>query len=218
MNTRDRLTNRGEEAQRVLPIDDHLNLLSSQHLVSALRPGHPSHAVVTAPPGPRKMKKTLASKHLPSVESHLTDGKTDIALYKSIIGKIHTEVVANTIQTINHSRVLDGPRPDISASELSLSRADRTTLAQLRTGDCHLLNDYLVKTGRSNDAACPECRFRRHTVNHLFSCDATPTNLTTRSLWEDPVDAISFLKTLPSFSRLVSTNPPPPRPPPEPPP
>ena len=44
---------------------------------------------------------------------------------------------------------------------------------------------------------------RRHTARHLFDCDAKPTSLSVKDLWEDPVAVISFLKTLPSFSFLL---------------
>jgi hypothetical protein len=42
-----------------LMVKHHLKLLSSQYLVSAMHPSHPSHAVVTLPQGPRQMKETL---------------------------------------------------------------------------------------------------------------------------------------------------------------
>jgi hypothetical protein len=38
-------------------VKDHLELLSSQYLASAMRVSHPSHAVVTLPQGPRQKKK-----------------------------------------------------------------------------------------------------------------------------------------------------------------
>ena len=47
----------------------------------------------------------------------------------------------------------------------------------------------------------PECRFRRHSVNHLFACDAAPTALSAWDLWINPIPAI-ILKMLPSFSHL----------------
>ena len=193
-------------------------MLSEQSLVSALRPNHPSHATVTAPVGPRHMKNTLSSKHLNSVAPRLSNGITDPAEYRSILKAIHTDTVSGVVSSFGRSRVLDGPRPELSPSERLLSRAERSALAQLRTGECQLLNDFLSKVGRAESAVCPECRYRRHTVNHLFACDAVPTTLTTRDLWVNPATAMRFLQSLPSFSHLISTDPPPPRPPPEPPP
>ena len=138
--------------------------------------------------------------------------------YKGALRTIHSKAVVETIDRFKFSRVLDGPRPDINPSETVLTRAERTTLAQLRSGECKSLNNYLVKVGRSTTAICPECRFQRHTVNHLFTCDARPTDLRVEDLWTDPSSSMAFLKTLPSFSHLAPTDPPAPRPPPEPPP
>ena len=151
------------EAQ-ILPAEDRLRMLSEQSLLSALRPGHVSHASVTAPPGPRAKKQTLSSKYLAGVSSHLTNGTLDPENYRNTIKSIHTEVVSNVISRCGHSRVLGGPRPSLSPSERLLTRPERTALAQLRSGDCHFLGDYLLRVGRSESAVCPECRFRRHTV------------------------------------------------------
>ena len=68
-------------------------------------------------------------------------------------------------------------------------------------------------------ATCPECLVNRHTASHLFNCDAAPTDLYVRDLWERPCDAMQFLLTLASFSPLRPADDPPlPPPPPEPPP
>ena len=106
-----------------------------------------------------------------------------------------------------------------SSTEASLSRQERSTLAQLRTGHCKRLKDYMhnkMTPPRATDAICPECLVRRHTPAHLFSCDACPTDLSIRDLWINPVRVSSFLKTLPSFSFLNPPDPPPPPPPPPP--
>ena len=121
----------------------------------------------------------------------------------------------------SYSRVLGGNLPSISPSESSLLRAKRSTLAQLRSGQCHLLQDYQQRIDKTTSAVCPEteCRYRRHTVSHLFSCNTRPTGLSTRDLWINPVTAVTFLRTLPSFSSLATIDAvPAPRPPPEPPP
>ena len=121
--------------------------------------------IVTAPPGPRLMKQTLSSRHFDKISSHLTNGVTVPAEYGAILKEIHCDAVAG---------------------ELRLSRGERSTLAQLRTGECHLLGNYQVKTGGADCATCPECRFRRQKVQHLFSRDATPTGLATRDLLAPP--------------------------------
>jgi hypothetical protein len=45
-----------------LIVKDHLELLSAQYLARAMRLTYASHAVVTTPPGPRRIKETLHSK------------------------------------------------------------------------------------------------------------------------------------------------------------
>ena len=202
----------------VMPVADHLDMLSAQYLASALRPSHPSHAVVTAPSGPRSMKATLQSKHQATVAPYLRNGVIEPATYKQVIGKIHTSSVSASISKLGVNRLLGDAPPKI-ASEVSLTRAERSTLSQLRTGHCKRLNDYKHSfLQQSPTAICPECLFRRHTASHLFDCDARPTDLSIRDLWTSPVSVVTFLKSLPSFSFLLPPNPPPPPPPPEPPP
>ena len=200
---------------KVTLVKDHLELLSSQYLLSCSRTSHPSHQVVRQPPGARRMKQTLLSKHSHKVNRFLTDGVLDPVDYKKLRDALHTEAVASTISKLGNNPVLEAPPPPIAPSEATLTRRQRSTLSQLRSGQCHLLNDYLVLTGRSDSAICPECLIRRHTVNHLFNCDAASTTLTTLDLWKNPVLVTTFLKTLPSFSCLEPTVPPPqPDPPP----
>ena len=61
----------------------------------------------------------------------------------------------------------------------------------------------LIPTGISNSALCPHCLFRRHTVPHIFNCDAVPTLLTLRDLWINPVKVVELLVSLPSFVTLI---------------
>ena len=49
---------------RMLPVQDHLSLLSIQLLASSLQPEHPSYPTVTSNPGPRDMKKKRSSTGL----------------------------------------------------------------------------------------------------------------------------------------------------------
>ena len=64
-------------------VKDHLEMLLSQHLASALRPTHPSHAIVTAPHGPRSMKETPGHKCEAAVAPYLSNGVIDSAEYRS---------------------------------------------------------------------------------------------------------------------------------------
>ena len=192
-------------------------MLSAQHLACCLRPSHPSNAVVKAPPGPRSMKNSLQSKFLPALSSHLnSDGDIDSVNYGHVRSSIHTASVAKAISNLEPNRLLGTRPPPISPSESRLTRMQRTTLAQLRSGHCRLLGDYKVLTGISNSALCPQCLFRRHSVPHIFNCDASPTALTLLDLWVNPVKVVEYLVNLPTFAMLIPNDPPPPRPPPEP--
>ena len=164
------------------------------------------------------MKYTLQSKFLPTVEQHLSDSAVDPYSYKNTLRSIHSQSVANTIATLDPNPLLGTRPPAISPSEKRLTRRQRTTLAQLRSGHCRLLGDYKICTGLSSSALCPECLFRRQTVPHIFNCDAAPTNLSLCDLWINPVTVVEHLVNLQSFSALVPPDPPPPSPPPEPPP
>ena len=203
---------------KILPVAAHVDLLCAQFLASALRVGHPSHAVVTADPGPRITKPTLCTKYIDVVAPYLSNGVINPNDYKSILVALHTAAVTKSIANLGINHLLGTIPPEICDSEKSLCRRERTLLAQLRADDCICILSYLVKIGRATSAICPECCFRRHTTSHLFNCEARPTSLRVIDLWTHPVAVIHFLKSLPSFLSVLSPEPPPPHPPPEPPP
>ena len=63
-----------QDETKILPVQDHLSLSSSQYLVRALQPNNPSHTVVTSPSGSRNMKQTFQSRFLYCVAPHLSSG------------------------------------------------------------------------------------------------------------------------------------------------
>ena len=141
---------------------------------------------------------------------------------------LHTQFVNDSINRQGPNSVINVRPPKISPSEATLSRRERSTLSQLRSGDCHLLASTQVKFGRSTSALCSECKIARQTTNHLFNCNAIPTNLNNRDLWKNPHLVINHLVKFDAFASLRPPDPPlrppppasPPlaRPPPEPPP
>jgi len=201
------------EAQ-VLPVSNELSLICTQYLASALRPDHPSHLIVTSPPGPRNMKETLQSRFLPQLTHLLSNGITPEEEFKTILKEIHTEAVEVAIQSYPNNKVLDAPAPCINEEEKELPRTYRTTLSQLRSGYCRGLNSYNARIGETTNSLCPSCNAADHTSRHLFSCPSHPTNLDVEDLWHQPVRTAAFLSTLPFLSWLPEL----PRPPPEPPP
>ena len=63
--------------------------------------------------------------------------------------------------------LLDGRSPHISSSETDLTRKERSTLAQLRSGYCRLMRSY--KSRIKKDASlnvCADCGTTPHDVNH----------------------------------------------------
>ena len=205
---------------QVLPVHNHLSLLCSQFLLSALRPTHPSYEVVSSRPGPRarRKKETLQSLFLPSVSHLLSGGPTDRprvdpSTYKTSLTDLHTSAVQAAISQIEESPVLQSRPPPVEREELSLPRSHRTALSQLRSGYCSFLNSYRARIGMAGDPSCPSCGAGDHTTGHLFDCPSHPTDLRVPDLWGRPGRVAEFLATLP-FSSLPSL----PRPPPEPPP
>ena len=198
----------------VLPVNEHLTLLSTQYLARSLLPSHPSYPTVTAPSGPRNMKHTLQSRFLPSVAPFLTNGSLPPNTYKTTIQSLHTSTVGSYIASRTPNRILGEPDPPISEEERTLPRSFRTTLSQLRSGFCPALNTYLQRVGRSSTDLCPSCRGGPHTTAHLFNCPSSPTDLEVRDLWDRPCAVAEFLQSLP----LPFSFPHPLRPPPEPPP
>ena len=77
--------------------------------------------------------------------------------------------------------MLDGRPPPISNSEKELTRKERSTLAQQRSGYCILLGSY-------------KSRFKKDAS--LDVCPAHPTKLIPSDLWSRPTDAVRGLSYL----------------------
>ena len=105
------------EETKVLPIKDHLGMLSQQFLARALQPDHPSHPVATAHPGPRGCKATLRSAFFtPPFYRAYTDTGTSSGIvsptsYKSVIKQIHTDTVGRSLAALPLNRVLNAKPP-----------------------------------------------------------------------------------------------------------
>ena len=200
----------------VLHVRAHLSMLCSQFLLSALRPNHPSHPTVTADSGPRNIRHTLQSRFRPSISAHLIDGITQPDCYRESLRQVHSDAVAATIAALSPNRLLGVSPPAVSASEQRLPRAHRTTLSQLRSGFSSAMRDYRHRIGAEPTPECPECADPCHSVPHLFSCPARPTDLSVGNMWERPLEVARFLLSVLSFSHLPELHPPPPEPPPSP--
>ena len=97
-------------------------------MAKCLDDDHPCHYITRRPPPPRAMKETLHSKYGNLVQQQPTS--------KQVAKALHTTIVAKTIDSLRPNVILSGRPPPIDKSEKQLSRHQRTTLAQLRSGYC----------------------------------------------------------------------------------
>ena len=194
----------------VLPVKDHLHLLSSQFLARALQPEHVSYPYAQLDQGRRGLKHTLRSKCIADVQPYLEDdGSLGRGQFSHVKNKLHTDIVDKSIRNRAPNRVLGVLPPPIDASEASLPRKTRTTLSQLRSGHCARLRDYQLRIGKANDDLCADCDLFPQTVNHLFDCPAHPTTLGAEDLWGNPRDVVDHLQNFQAFDFLPPLGSPP---------
>ena len=132
MSSIDHLHNETE----MLTVKQHSDLLSAQYLVQCLDPDHICHIVTTMDDPPCQMKHTLHTRHYPTVQPLLA------ATNKEAFQAVYTDSVTRAINSQQPNRVLHNRPPPISLEEDTLRRPQRTTLSQLRSGHCRLLNFY----------------------------------------------------------------------------
>ena len=97
---------RSQQKETILPVQDHLSLISSQYLARALQPNNPSNSVVTSPSGSRNMKQTLQSRFIHWVVPHLSSGILPLTDYGTTIKSLHIRAVSNSKSLLSHNRVL----------------------------------------------------------------------------------------------------------------
>ena len=176
----------------MLKVREHSELLSVQYLSRCLEPGNVCHPITTRAAPERRMNETLYTKHRNTVEPMMV--KND---RKATLQALHTDAVDKAVRSQERNVVLDGRPPPISSSEKELSRRERSTLAQLRSGHCRLLGSY--KSRIKKDASlnvCSDCGTSPHDVTHLFTCPAHPTTMIPSDLWNRPTDIVRELNYL----------------------
>lgn len=175
----------------ILPVKDHNMLLSKQYVLACHQSSHPSNDIIQNDPPPRKIRST-ATAYIDHIKKHAPDHAITTAAYKKGLKNIHTEVVTKTL-TSYRNKVLDAPPPIINTEEINLSRNARSTLAQLRSGKCRILNNYMNRIEPTIEDKCPLCNMSPHDTKHLFNCRLNKTTLTTGDLWAKPTEVASFL-------------------------
>jgi hypothetical protein len=116
---------------KIIPVKEHVEMLSKQFLANAMQPHHPSHNIVMAPPAARpQMKPSLQTKYGKSLTPYLRDGVVTHTSYKKVLSAIHMSDTEAAIAKFAPSKVID------IKQEQTLSRQHRTTLRQLRSSKC----------------------------------------------------------------------------------
>ena len=161
-------------------------LLSAQHLARCLEPENVGHSITTRETPKRRMKETLFTRHRNTVEPMmLADNR------KATVRDIHTDAVIKAVKYQKKNIVLDCLPHPINDSEKDLTRKERATLAQLRSGYSSLICSF--KSRIMKDASlnvCADCAKTPHDVKHLFACPAHPKTLIPSDLWNKPMDYI----------------------------
>ena len=114
----------------MLRVKDHSDMLSTQYLINCMEEDHVSHGITIQEPRP--MKETLHCRHHSTVIPRLSSNRMENHQ------NLHTHAVDSAIQLQGNNTVLKKRPPPISDEEQRLSRRQRCTLSQLRSGHCHL--------------------------------------------------------------------------------
>ena len=194
--TSDTNINHIHDETKILPIEKHLRLHSSQLRQKASHPDHPLHRLTTQPQPPRLKKKTIFNNNQYTLNidpdpTHAIDENT----IKRNMKTIHTTIVQDHLSNRPINKLLNRPPPDIDKKEETLPHSTRRKLSQLRTNKSPLLMTYLHKIDPANQPAanCPLCNDPNHDSLHLFNCPDIPTTLTVWDLWTDPVGVAALL-------------------------
>ena len=108
---------------KMLPIRDHLSMLSAQYLASASQPDHPAHEPVRRPARRRDKKKTLQSRFKDVVAPHLVNGSLPHGTYPLVKKSIHTKYVS---EANNGQRQSPPPQSAYSCSQQYRTAASKT--------------------------------------------------------------------------------------------
>ena len=151
-----------------------------------------------------------ASGHkIPQLEYMINSYLRDAVIY---LKENSLLISAPAIQLQGNNRVLRDRPPAIADEEQRLNRKQRCILSQLRSGHCHLLQDYKHRVFGESSDNCTDCGASPQNSRHSFTCNAHPTDLTHKDLWQTQWNrfvssAISTTDTLNDLTTdLIMTN------------
>ena len=174
----------------MLTVAQHHDLLNAQFAVNCKEiPNHPCNWIFNEPDDPRNMKRKLPG----ATAARRRKIPLSARQRKQQLAAIHQAVVAESKRNAAPNRVLRSRPPNIHESEISLPRAARRRLAQLRSGHSSVLGSYKHFIDDQHDDTCPLCDAAPEDVLHLFRCRATPTTCGPTSLWTAPRQVLQDL-------------------------
>jgi len=176
---------------KLLPVKYHSELLAKQHWLSCFQTHHPCHHLTTMPAPARNTKGALM-KFNSEVMPLSDEGVTDVDTYHSCLHTLQSSS-SRSKKNFVPKRLLGASPPDISPVESLLPRSVCTTLAQLRSGHCRLLNTYTDRITGSTSDVCLACGVAPHSVEHLFNCQSHLMQLTVQHLWDNLAVVADFL-------------------------
>ena len=161
----------------LLKVREHSKILSGQYLARCLEPENVNNSITTRDPPNRLMKETFI-RHRSAVEPMIIAKDR-----KATLQAIHTMTINQAVISLRRNAVLYDRPPLINIYEKELTRKERTTLAQLRSGHCRLLGSYKSRISKNDSFdVCADCSKTPHDVKHLFNCPAHPTSMTPSDL------------------------------------
>ena len=180
---------------KILPIDTHMELHGSQLRQQAQDPEHTLHRLTTQEPPAWLKKQTIFRNNNYTSDRDTPSDTTAQETIKANTAQIHTQIVANYMQTIPHNKVLNRTPPEISNTEQALPHYTRRLLAQFRTNKSPILRTYLHKITQETRPTpnCPLCHSQPHDTQHIFGSPRLPTDLGPEALWDDPRGAAGLL-------------------------
>ena len=176
---------------KMLPVKDHLSLLSAQYLLHCLDTENVCHHITTFDHPPREMKETLFIRHNQTVLPLLANTKN------TSLQAVHTSFVNTAIDNMMDNRVLNYRRPPISDEKIYLTRRETTAYSGHSSAPAtKLLNSYKNRLKQTDPSSCPDCGMDPQEVPHLFNCTSHSTTLTPEILWDRPIKTIRELSFL----------------------
>ena len=129
---------------KLMPIEPHTAVHSSNLRYDSTNPDHPLHKLLHNPSQPRMMKKSNFNNRENLILLHTAHHNTNQQTHKTQAKKtIHSQAVQQHLLTIPDSTILNRRPPTVNETELELPRQTQRQLAQLRANKTPLLRSYL---------------------------------------------------------------------------